>query len=347
MAATSTVTYDQLLRQVRSRKGLAPVYLLHGEEGYYTDRLVEAFENLLTEEERDFNLYQLYGAQTTPEQVAEACRRYPMMADRVVVILKEAQAMNANVIDRLAPYVANPNKEAVLVIAFRGVTAKGKNLMDRVRKTGAVVFESQKLRDETVGPIIQSLIKERGLNIEQKGLLMLREFIGTDVARLYNEIDKLAMILGPGAMVTPEAIERNIGVSKDYNSDELIRALAERDKVKAYKIVKYFRANVKNNPLPMVVGYLYNYFSNLISMQFSADRTPGGYARACGFKSPYAVRSYESALRNYNARQTMEIIAALREFDCRSKGNGSRWNAFDLFQDLVTHILNARGDIVI
>lgn len=344
--AAASITFNDVRKQLRSGK-LAPVYLLHGEEGYYIDRLVEEFEALVPEEERDFNLYVLYGPETTPQVVMETCSRYPMMSDRVVVILKEAQSMRADALNKLYAYVEKPSASTVLVIASRGAKAKGKDLLAAVKKCGGVNFESQKLNDRNVGPVIADLIKSKGLNIEQKGLMMLRDFIGNDVARLYNEIDKLAMVLGRGAMVTPEAIERNIGVSKDYNSFELVDALGSRNSEKAFKIIAYFKANPKANPTPMVVATIFNFFCNLIIMQFSPDKSPAGMAAAAGFKSSWQVKNYEPALRAYNAFQTMEIIAAIRQFDTRSKGVGSRQNEYDLLKDLVFHILTAPGRIVI
>lgn len=344
--AASGITYSDIVKQLRGGK-LSPVYLLHGEEGYYIDRLVEEFENAVPADERDFNLYVLYGPETTPQVVMETCSRYPMMSDRVVVILKEAQSMRADALDRLSRYVSNPSASTVLVIACRGAKAKGKDLLAAVKKAGGVNFESQKLNDRTVGPVIAGLIKAKGLNIEQKGMMMLRDFIGNDVSRLYNEIDKLAMVLGQGAMVTPEAIERNIGVSKDYNSFELVDALSSRNSAKAFRIIAYFKANPKSNPAPMVVAAIYNFFSNLIIMQFSPDKSPSGLAAAAGFRNSWQLKSYEPALRSYNAFQSMEIISAIRQFDTRSKGVGSRQNEHDLLKDLIFRILTAPGHITI
>lgn len=326
---------------------LAPVYLLHGEEGYYIDRLAEEFEALVPEEERDFNLYILYGADTSAEQVTEVCRRYPMMAERQVVILKEAQAMRADIINKLHTYVSSPSPTTVLAICVRGAQAKGKDLLAALRKGGAVMFESKKLTEAKVAPVIAQLIKEKGLNIDEKGKLMLRDFIGTDVARLYNEIDKLGLILPKGAMVTPEVIERNIGISKDYNNYELIDALATRNAAKVYRITDYFRANPKNNPVQVTVATLFNFFSTLIVLLFNRDKSPSEVASLMGLRSQWQLKNYETAARYYNARQVMEIISALRTFDNRSKGIGSRANPYDLLRDLVFHILTARGDITI
>ncbi|MCM1354896.1 MAG: DNA polymerase III subunit delta [Staphylococcus sp.] len=342
--ASSTPTFSELKRQLAARSSLAPVYLLHGEEGYYIDELVKDFEALVPEEERDFNLYILYAPESGVETVMDVCHRYPMMAERQVVIVKEAQAIRADQLNKLHSYVSKPNPTTVLVISCRGAQAKGKDLLAAVKKNG-VIFESKRLSERNVLPVISDLIKEKNLNVDAKALSMLRDYIGTDLSRLYNEIGKLAMILGKGAMITPEAIERNVGISKDYNNFELIDAVNSRNAAKAFAIIGYFRENPKSNPTVMTVSALFNQFSNLLIYQYTRDKSPSGYMDALGLRSQWALKGYEIAARNYNVRQTIEIISAIREFDTRSKGIGSRQNEYDLLQDLVFHILTARGFI--
>ncbi|MDE5827670.1 MAG: DNA polymerase III subunit delta [Duncaniella sp.] len=342
--ASSTPTFQELKRRLAARTQLAPVYLLHGEEGYYIDELVKDFEALVPEEERDFNLYVLYAPETGMDDVMEVCHRYPMMAERQVVIVKEAQAIRADQLNKLHSYIERPNPTTVLVIAVRGAQAKGKELLAAVKKNG-VTFESKRLSEKNLVPAISELIKEKGLNVDPKALSMLRDYIGADLARLYNEIGKLALILGQGAMVTPEAIERNIGISKDFNNFELVDAIVSRNAGKAFAIVEYFRNNPKNNPTVMTVSSLFNQFANLLVYHYTRDKTPAGYMDALGLRATWALRSYETAARNYNVRQTIEIISAIREFDTRSKGIGSRQNEYDLLKDLIFHILTARGII--
>lgn len=342
--ASSTPTYSELRRQLAAKTSLAPVYLLHGEEGYYIDELVKDFEALVPEEERDFNLYVLYAPESGVETVMDVCHRYPMMAERQVVIVKEAQAIRADQLNRLHSYVERPNPTTVLVISCRGAQAKGKELVAAVKKNG-VIFESKRLSERNILPVISDLIKEKKLSVDPKALSMLRDYIGVDLARLYNEIDKLALILGPRAMITPEAIERNIGISKDYNNFELIDAINSRNAAKAFAIAEYFRNNPKNNPTVMTVSSLFNQFSNLLIYHYTRDKSQSGYLDALGLKSPWALKGYETAARNYNVRQTIEIISAIREFDTRSKGIDSRQNEYDLLKDLIFHILTARGFI--
>lgn len=342
--ASSTPTYSELRRQLAAKTSLAPVYLLHGEEGYYIDELVKDFEALVPEEERDFNLYVLYAPESGVETVMDVCHRYPMMAERQVVIVKEAQAIRADQLNRLHSYVERPNPTTVLVISCRGAQAKGKELLAAVKKNG-VIFESKRLSERNILPVISDLIKEKKLSVDPKALSMLRDYIGVDLARLYNEIDKLALILGPRAMITPEAIERNIGISKDYNNFELVDAINSRNAAKAFAIAEYFRNNPKNNPTVMTVSSLFNQFSNLLIYHYTRDKSQSGYLDALGLKSPWALKGYETAARNYNVRQTIEIISAIREFDTRSKGIDSRQNEYDLLKDLIFHILTARGFI--
>ncbi len=341
--ASSSPTYPQILRQINAGQ-FSPVYLLHGEEGYFIDELVKRFESLLPEEERDFNMYTLYGPESGADAVMDVCRRFPMMAERQVVILKEAQSMRADQLNRLHHYVEHHNPTTLLVIACRGAKAKGKELIEAVKKHG-LIFESKKISERNILPAIADLVKEKGLTVDPKALSMLRDFIGTDMARLYNEIDKLAFILGPGAMVTPEAVERNVGISKDYNNFELVDAIDSRNAAKAFAIVAYFAANPKANPTVMTASALFNRFSNLLIYHYTRDKTQAGYMDALGLKSPWALRSYEAAARSYNVRQTIEIISAIREFDTRSKGIGSRQDEYALLKDLVFRILTARGVI--
>lgn len=342
--ASSATSYPELCRQIKADGNLAPVYLLHGEEGYYIDRLVDLFEQLLPQEDRDFNLHTFYGPETDMDTVMDTCRRLPMMAQRQVVILKEAQSVRADSLNRLHFYCSQPVATTVLVIVSRGEKAKGKELLGEIKKNG-VIFESVRPRERELPGVISDIIRSKDMSIDPKALSMLRDYLGTDMARIHNEVDKLSFILGPGAMVTPEAIERNIGISKDYNNFELISALNRRDAVRAMTIVQYFTANPKANPTVLTSSTLFNHFSNLLIYHYTRDKSPSGYMDALGLKSTWALRDYETAAKAYNVRQTIEIISALREFDTRSKGIGSRQNEYALLKDLIFRILTASGII--
>lgn len=341
------VTFNSVRNQIASRR-LSPIYLLHGEETYYIDELVKLFENVLPPSERDFNQYVLYAPQTEPATVMETCQRYPMMSDFQMVILKEAQAVSANYLNALAPYAANPNTTTVLVIAARGFNSSGKDiacaeLKKKIAASRGVVFESKKLNERMLGSAIVEFIKEKGLNIEPKALAMLQEFVGTDLSRIYNEVDKLTMILGKGAMVTPESIERNIGVSKDYNTFELVAALANKNAEKAFKIVDYFKKNPKNNPVQPIASLLFNYYSNLLIAAYSPDKTDAGLLNQLGFKWPRQLVDIKAGLRCYNAWQMIAAIDAIRRLDTGSKGQCSSFNSYDLLRDTIFTLLTTTG----
>lgn len=344
--ATLTTTYASLHNDI-SRRQLKPVYILHGPECYFIDRLTEEFSNLIAEEDRDFNLYSIYGSQQLdPASIIETCRRYPMMADRQVVILKEAQSMRADQLEKLTPYVQTPTDTTVLVICFRGAEPKGRTLVTAVKKVGEV-FESKRLKESAVISAIAEIAKDRRLGIEPKAQFMLCDYVGTDLAKIHSAIGKLAMILPAGATITPESIERNIGISKDYNNFELTDAIVTRNFAKAMQIVSYFKANPKPNPTVMVTASLFSHFANLLIYHFTPDKSERSLMSALGLRSPWQLKGYQSSARNYNAYQTIEIISELRRFDARSKGVGSRMNDYDMLRDLIYFIITARGNIAI
>ncbi len=340
------ITFNSLKNDIACRQ-LVPVYLLHGEEGYYIDALLKEFEELMPVEERDFNMYTLYAPQTDADTVMDTCRRYPMMADFQLVILKEAQSVGANFLNALKKYVEAPSPTTILVIACRGAKAKSKDLTTAVKTGGGVIFESVKLNDRSIGAAIRDFIKEKGLNIEPKALAMLQDYVGNDLSRLYNEIDKLTVTLGRGAMVTPESIERNIGVSKDYNNFELINAISAHDDLKAFRIVEYFSRDPKNNPTVVTGTVLFNYFANLLTAYYAPDKSERGMMAALGFRSPYQLNDIRRGMGFYKPWQVIEIISAIRQFDCNIKGIGSRANEYDLLHELVFHILNATGKVTL
>ena len=341
--AAPAVTYDSLCRHLAAKQ-YSPVYLLHGEEGYYIDDLVRRFENILTEEEREFNLHVIYAPETEPGAVMDLCMQYPMMADRQVVILKEAQAVPAAKINQLHRYVASPSSTTILVICCRGEQAKGKELLAAVKANG-VNFESKKLSEHNAPAVISDFIKRKGLKAEPKALEMLRDYVGTDLSRLYNEIEKLTTALGTGGTVTAEAVERNIGMSKDYNNYELVDALAVKDTAKVFLIADYFRSNPKNNPLVVTTSTIFNFFADLLAAYYCTDRSDNTMMTELKLRWPGQLKRYRTAMQYYNAFQIIEIIAAIRRYDAMSKGVGSRQIDHQLFHDLLFHILTAPGNI--
>ncbi len=345
-AAAKTLSFKEIQQSIASQK-LAPVYILYGEEGYFIDELTKSFEGLVPEFERDFNLYSFYAQEITADVVITTCMKFPMMSEHQVVILKEAQAAKETTLNKLASYIASPNQSTVLVICFRSEKPKGRELMAKAKTGGAVLFESKRLNDNSVDALISEIIREKGLSIEPKGLSMLRDFMGTDVAKMYNEVNKLALILGAGAMITPEAIERNVGISKDFNNFELIDAIAAKDAGKIFRIINYFKSNPKNHPAIMTVSLVYNYFANLTVAWFTRDRSQPAIMEALGMKWPRQVAPIMLGMRNYNAYKCIEIVSAIRDYDVKSKGIGSRQTDFDLLHNLMFHILTAPGKITL
>lgn len=340
--ASETTSFASLKTQLT--KGTpAPLYLLHGEEGYFIDEILKYAERIIPEADRDFDLYTLYAPQITPDDVLTTCRRYPMMSPRQVVIIKEAQAQKSTFIKALKDYFTSPSPSTILFIAYRGETFKGTDILNAIKKGGGVTFESKKLREGALATAIQEHIKSNGLSVDPKALSMLTDFVGTDLSRIYNEVNKLTVTLGAGAMVTPEAVERNIGISKDYNNFELVAAIASRDIAKAMTIVDYFKHNPKKFPPQPLTPIIFNLFSNLLIAQYADDKSERGLMSALGFKWPMQLKDVNAGLRNYRPAQVVEILSALREFDSFSKGNGSRMNPHDLLQDLVFRILTTPG----
>lgn len=338
-----TPTFQSICRDLRAGRPAA-VYLLHGEEGYYIDALVEQFEALVPDNERDFDLTVLYAPELdSPRTVENAARRYPVFSKRQVVIVKEVQAAGANFLNALAGYAAHPVATTVLCLCARGQQAKGAEFMKALRAGSGVNFESKRLNERNIGSVVSDFIREKGLSVEQKALTMLCDFIGTDLSRLYNEIDKLTVTLGAGAMVTPEAVERNIGVSKDYNNFEFVNAIANADAARAMTILRYFSDNPKGNPVQILAVILFNFFANLLTAYYAADKSERGLMTALGFRSPWQLKDINAGMRHYSPWEVIEIIGLIRRFDAASKGNGSRLDPYALLFDLIIHILHPLG----
>ena len=342
----SAVTFQSLKKSIENKQ-FAPVYLLHGEESYFIDELTNLFADVLPESERDFNLYTIYAQESNAATIADTCRRFPMISEYQIVIVKDLQTIKSDQLKPLIEYLSNPTPTTVLVLCLRGVKLTTKTLPSAVKAAGGVVFESAKLKDNQVSPEIQAIAKDLGLNIEPKGIFMLRDYVGTDVSRLYNQIEKLATILPPGATITPETIELNIGISKDFNNFELIDAIAEKKIDKIYRIIQYFRSNPKKNPTVVTASTIFNYFSKLLIYHYTRDKSPASATRALGLQWDGQLKNYITGARNYNAFKVIEIISAIREFDSRCKGIDSRQSEWDLLHELMFKIVLAEGNIAL
>ena len=323
------------------KKGdLKPIYFLMGEEAYYIDKLSDFIEdNVLDEAEKGFNQMVLYGRDVSIDDIVSNAKRYPMMAERQVVIVKEAQDLSRT-IEKLASYAENPQPTTVLVINYKYKKIdKRKALYKAINKNGGVVFESKKLYDNQIPDWIRRVLKGQGYDISPKAAQMLTEFLGTDLSKVNNELNKLKIVLPKGTQITPEHIEDNIGISKDFNNFELLKAVGERNVVKAHQIAKYFGDNPKDNPMVVTVSLLFSFFSQLLHLHGMHDKSPRSVASALGV-NPYFVNEYLTAARNYPMKKVSSVISLLREFDVKSKGVGA--NAVpqgDLLKELLVRIL--------
>lgn len=249
-----------------------------GEEPYYIDKLAGYIEdNILSEDEKGFNQMVLYGRDVTVEEIVSNAKRYPMMADRQVVIVKEAQELSRT-IDKLESYAENPLPTTVLVICYKYKTLDKRKKVTKVLDKAGVVFESKKLYENQVGDWLKRVLSGKGYQIEPKAAAMLVEFLGTDLSKISNELDKLAIILPKGSTITPKVIEENIGFSKDYNNFELRKAIGEKNQLKAYQIADYFAQNPKDNPLVVTTGLVFGFFSQLLQYHGLKDKNPANVA---------------------------------------------------------------------
>ena len=333
-------TYEEIARELKNRI-YKPVYYLMGEESYYIDRISEYIaQTVLNENEKEFNQTIVYGADTDIATVINAAKRYPMMSKYQVVIVKEAQ--NIKNIEELAYYLQKPLDSTILVLCHKhGTLDRRKKLAAEIEKVG-VLFESKKIKDAQLPGFISSYLKRRSVEIEPKASEMMAEFVGADLSRMAGELEKLIITLPrEQKRITPEQIERNIGISKDYNNFELRNALVAKDVFKANQIIKYFEENPKTNPLQMTLSVLFNLFSNLMLAYYAPDKSEQGIANQLGLKSPWQSKDYMAAMRKYSGVKVMQIIGEIRYCDAKSKGvKNSSMSDGDILRELVFKILH-------
>ena len=334
------ITCDDILRELRSKQ-YRPIYYLKGEAAYYIDLISDyIMDNVLTDTEKEFNLSVVYGADVDIATVINAAKRYPMMSEHQVVIVKEAQSIRN--IDELSYYLQKPLRSTILVMCHKhGVLDRRKKLAAEIEKVG-ILFESKKLKETQLPAFITSYMKRKGVDLEPKATSMLADFVGTDLSRLTGELEKLIITLPKGqTRVTPEQIERNIGISKDYNNFELRSALVERNVLKANQIINYFEKNPKTNPLQMTLSLLFGFYSNLMLAYYAPEKSEQGIASFLGLKSPWQAREYQTAMKRYSGVKTMQIIGEIRYTDAKSKGIGnSSLTDSELLRELIFKILH-------
>ena len=318
---------------------IKPIYLLYGEEPFYIDAISDYVEDhVLQEEEKGFNQMVLYGRDVSIDDIVSNAKRYPMMAERQVLIVKEAQHLSRT-IEQLAVYAENPQTTTVLVICYKYKKIdKRKTLYKTVRKNG-VVFESKKLYEDRVPDWIRKHLQSKGYSISHKAAIVLTESLGTDLSRINNELGKLQSLLPKNSEITPEDIETHIGVSKDYNNFELKKAIGERNVVKATRIINYFAQNPKDNPFVLTVTLLNSFFTQLLKYHGLKDHSPKSVASALRI-NPYFVNEFRTAARNYSMKRVSGIVSHLRDMDLKGKGVGANAaSQADLLKELLVKII--------
>ncbi len=318
-------TAESVLKKLRNNE-YAPVYFLYGTEPFYNDLITDyIIENALTESEKGFNLMILYGRDITMADMITHAKRFPMMAERQVVVIKEAQEIKdwnkAESENLLNGYITNPLPSTILVLVYKNKSPdKRKSLFKNLDKY-AIVVESNKLYDNQLPEWVEKYVVEKGHAIDLKATYMLVENIGNDLERLSNEIDKILINYIEKVEINSGIVQKYVGISKDYNSFELQRAIGVRDVVKANRIVNYFSANIKNNPVIPTIALLFGFFSKLLIIHSTRDRNPKSLASLTGIH-PFFIKEYIHAAQNYPKSKVIDNIHYIREADLRSKGVG-------------------------
>jgi DNA polymerase-3 subunit delta len=319
---------------------VSPLYFLMGEEPYYIDRISDFIaQNLLAEEEKGFNQIIMYGRDTSIDEIISNAKRYPMMAERQVIIVKEAQDLSRS-IEKLVDYAENPQPTTTLVFCYKYKSLDKRKKLSKVLKKNGILFESKRLYENQVADWIMKTLKARNYTISPKAAQMLVEFLGIDLGKIDNELNKLQLITPQGTEITPELIEQNIGISKDFNNFELRKAIGMRDSLKAHRIVNYFAQNPKDNPMVVTISLLFSYFSQIMQYHGLPDKSKANVARQLKVH-PYFVGDYIAAAKNYPMKKVSQVIGLLHESDVKGKGVGAvNVSHGDLLKELMVKILN-------
>ncbi len=334
-----TISFEQLISDLK-KKIYHPVYLFTGDEPYYIDRVTDfIIENVLSESEKAFNQTIFYGKDSNVPSIINAAKRFPMMANHQVIIVKEAQELKG--FDDFIHYIEKPLKSTLLVINYKYKSLDKRKKIYKAFDENAIVFESNKLYEDKIPDWIVRHLAEKNIKIEPKASMMLTEFLGNDLSRINNELEKLIITLPENSkLITPVHVNRNIGISKEYNNYELQNALTKKDILKSNRIINYFAENQKNNHISVTISSLYFYFSKILLYHSLQDKSRTKVAASLKIH-PFFVSEYETAARNYSARKLVEIISILRDYDLRSKGYGNiSPPAGGLLKELIYKILH-------
>ena len=326
---------NSIIKSIDAGK-IAPIYALMGEEPYYIDVISQYIEDrLLSEAEKGFNQMTLYGRDTKVEEIIEHAKRFPMMSERQVIIIKEAQDL-ARTIEQLADYAAAPQPTTVLVLCYKYKKLDARKKLLKSIRSNVVVFESNKLYDNQIPDWIKKVLLGRGRHIAPKAAQMLADFLGNDLSKINKELEKLAIVVPQSHEIDAALIEEHVGISKDYNNFELQSAIASGDKVRAYAIAQYFANNPKNHPVIMTIALLYNFYSKLLLYHSLSDKSIA--PKVLGI-NPYFVKEYHTAAQIYPMKRVSGIITSIRRIDMKSKGLGTvPLTPKDLLQELLLAI---------
>jgi DNA polymerase III subunit delta len=333
------VTYEEIISDLKKRI-FKPVYFLAGEEPYYIDLITEYIqENVLPEDEKAFNQIILYGEDTNIAAIIDTARRFPMMSSHQVLIIKEAQSLKK--LDELNIYLEMPLLSTILVFSYKYNTIDKRTKLYKTLESHGLYFESPRIRDYLIPAWIERYLMVKGIKTDPSASAMLTEYLGTDLHKIVNELDKLIITLPPGKpIITTTLIEKNIGISKDYNNFELQKAIGEKNILKANMIVHYFADNPKDNPITLSIASLFGFFSKLLTFHYLTDKSKNNVASVLKI-NPFFVKEYENSASKYNVAKTVQIISLLRTYDMKSKGYGDPGTEpGDLLKELVFRILH-------
>ncbi len=332
--------YSEVIQQIKNKK-FHPIYFLEGEETFFIDNITRLLENkVLLEHEKSFNQTIFYGRDTDAGSLINACRRFPMGSDYQLVILKEAQSMSK--LEAIMPYIQNPLKSTILVIDYKYGKLDRRTLFSKAILKTALHFESKKLYDDKVPSWIIDYVREMGYNMDAKAASLLTDYLGNDLGKIVGELEKLFVGLEKGKGISSEKIASSIGISREYNVFELGTALGSRQYEKIYKIIFYFNANPKENPLVVVIGFLGSYFSKVLSFHYLKGQDRSSIASKLGV-NPYFLGNYEMAAKNFPLNTIPNILSNIRIADAASKGVdiGPNTEPADILKELIYKILHA------
>ncbi|WP_313387040.1 DNA polymerase III subunit delta [Chishuiella sp.] len=315
---------ESLIKDIKN-KNYKPIYFLAGDEPFYIDQITNLLENsILTEEEKGFNQTIVYGQDIEIGQLISITRQYPMGSDKSVVVVKEAQHLSRS-IDQLEMYANQVQDSTILVINYKGNTLDKRKKVYKLLNEKGFYFEFKRIYESEIPSWIEQKVSENGFKIEPKAKFLLTEYVGADLSRLNNELEKLFTIAKDNKIITPKLIEDNIGISKDYNVFELRNAIETKNIEKAFKIIKYFEKNPKDNPYVVSITTIFNLFTNIIQVHVTTDKSKQNLAKVLGI-NPYFVQGMTTAANNYPLKKATRIISFIRDYDMKGKGVGTTGN---------------------